>query len=35
MPRARFEPEIPMFERPKIVRALDRAAILTGFFDLS
>jgi hypothetical protein len=30
MPRAGFEPEIPMFERPKTVLALDRAAIWTG-----
>jgi hypothetical protein len=30
MPRAGFEPEIPMFERPKTVLALDRAAIETG-----
>jgi hypothetical protein len=30
MPRAGFEPEIPMFERPKTVLALDRSAIETG-----
>jgi hypothetical protein len=30
MPRAVFEPAIPMFERPKTVRALDRAGIGTG-----
>jgi hypothetical protein len=30
MLRAGFEPPIPMFERPKTVRALDRAAIGTG-----
>jgi hypothetical protein len=30
MPRAGFEPAIPMFERPKTVRALDRAANGTG-----
>jgi hypothetical protein len=30
MPRAGFEPAIPMFERPKTVRALDRAAVDTG-----
>jgi hypothetical protein len=30
MPRAGFEPVIPVFERPKTVRALDRAAIGTG-----
>jgi hypothetical protein len=30
MPRARFEPAIPMFERPKTVLALDSAAIETG-----
>jgi hypothetical protein len=27
---SRFEPAIPMFERPKTVLALDRAAIETG-----
>jgi hypothetical protein len=30
MPRAGFEPMIPVFERPKTVRTLDRAAIGTG-----
>jgi hypothetical protein len=30
MPRAGFEPAIPMFERPKTVLALDREAIETG-----
>jgi hypothetical protein len=30
MSRAGFEPVIPMFERPKTVLALDRAAIETG-----
>jgi hypothetical protein len=30
MPRAGFEPAIPMFERPKTELALDRAAIETG-----
>jgi len=30
MPRARFDPTIPVFERLKTVRALDRAAIGTG-----
>jgi hypothetical protein len=30
MPRAGFEPAIPIFERPKTVLALDRAAIETG-----
>jgi hypothetical protein len=30
MPRAGFEPAISMFERPKTVLALDRAAIETG-----
>jgi hypothetical protein len=30
MPRAGFEPAIPMFERPKTVLGLDRAAIETG-----
>jgi len=29
MPRAELEPAIPMFERPKTVLALDRAAIET------
>jgi hypothetical protein len=31
MHRAGFEPAIPMFEGPKTVLALDRAAIETGF----
>jgi hypothetical protein len=30
MPRARFEPAIPLFERSKTVLALDHAAIGTG-----
>jgi predicted Ser/Thr protein kinase len=30
MPRAGFEPAIPVFERPNTVRALDRAGIRTG-----
>jgi hypothetical protein len=30
MPRAGFDPTIPVFERPKTVRALDRAANGTG-----
>jgi hypothetical protein len=30
MPRAGFETAIPMFERPKTILALDRAAIETG-----
>jgi len=30
MPRAGFKPTIPVFERSKTVRALDRAAIGTG-----
>jgi len=30
MPRAGFEPTIPMFERPKTVLALQRAVIETG-----
>jgi hypothetical protein len=30
MPREGFEPAIPMFERPKRVLGLDRAAIETG-----
>jgi len=29
-PRAGFEPAIPVFEWPKIVRASDRAAVGTG-----
>jgi hypothetical protein len=33
MPLAGFEPTIPVFERPKTVRALDRAAIETGHSD--
>jgi hypothetical protein len=33
IPRAGFEPVIPMFERPKTVRALDSAAIGTGYFE--
>jgi hypothetical protein len=33
MPRAGFEHAIPMFERPKTVRALDRAAIGTGIYN--
>jgi hypothetical protein len=31
MPRPGFEPAISMFERPKTVLALDRAAIETGY----
>jgi hypothetical protein len=34
MPRAGFETAIPMFERPKTVRALERAAIGTGSFQI-
>jgi len=30
MPRAGFKPTIPLFERSKAVRALDRAVIQTG-----
>jgi hypothetical protein len=30
MPRAEFEPMIPVFERPKTVDALDRTDIGTG-----
>jgi hypothetical protein len=30
MPRMGFEPVVPLFERPKKVRALDRAAVGTG-----
>jgi hypothetical protein len=30
MPRVGFEPTIPVFERPKTVRALDRSAIGNG-----
>jgi hypothetical protein len=30
-----FEPTIPVFERAKIFRALDRAAAVIGFFLLS
>jgi hypothetical protein len=33
MPRAGFEPAIPMFKWPKIVLALDCAAIETGTTD--
>jgi hypothetical protein len=32
MPRVRFEPTIPGFERAKIVHALDRAATVIGCF---
>jgi len=32
MARVGFEPMIPEFERPKAVRALDRAVIGTGSF---
>jgi len=31
MSRAGFEPAIPVFERPKTVRAFERAAIGTGY----
>jgi hypothetical protein len=34
MPPAGFEPAIPMFERPKTVLPLDRAAIETGVCTL-
>jgi hypothetical protein len=30
MPRVRFEPTIPVFERAKTVRALDRGATVIG-----
>jgi hypothetical protein len=30
MPRAEFEPTIPVFERAKTFRALDRAATVIG-----
>jgi hypothetical protein len=32
MTRAGYEPEIPMFERPKTVLALDGAAVETGLY---
>jgi hypothetical protein len=32
MPRVVFEPTIPVFERPNIVRALDHAVFGTGIF---
>jgi hypothetical protein len=35
MPRAGFEPAIPMFEWPKTVLVLDRSAIETGPSDMS
>jgi hypothetical protein len=31
MPRVRFEPTIPVFERAKTVHALDPAATVIGF----
>jgi hypothetical protein len=31
MPQVRFEPKIPVFERAKIVRALERATTLMEF----
>jgi len=34
MPRAGFEPTIPVFERSKTVRALDRAVIGTGRYKI-
>jgi hypothetical protein len=37
MPRAEFEPAVPMFEQPKTVLALDRVAIENGslgYYDL-
>jgi hypothetical protein len=34
MPRAGFEPTIPVFGRSKTVHALDRAAIGTGKFEI-
>jgi hypothetical protein len=33
MPRVGFEPAIPLFERPKTVRSLDRMAIGTRLFS--
>jgi hypothetical protein len=30
MPQVGFEPKIPVFERPKTVHALDRAATVIG-----
>jgi hypothetical protein len=33
MPRVRFEPTIPVFERAKTVHALDRAATMIGSND--
>jgi hypothetical protein len=33
MPWVGFEPTIPEFERAKTVHALDRAAIVIGFFQ--
>jgi hypothetical protein len=32
MPRVVFEPTISVFERPKMVHALDRAATVIGVF---
>jgi hypothetical protein len=32
MPRAEFEPSMPMFERSKSVRAIDRVAIETDVY---
>jgi hypothetical protein len=33
MPRGGFEPTIPVFERPKTIRALDLAAIVIGLHN--
>jgi hypothetical protein len=33
MPRVEFEPTIPVFERAKMVHALDRAAIVIVKWD--
>jgi hypothetical protein len=34
MPRMGFEPTIPVFERPKTVHALDRAATVIGAWTI-
>jgi hypothetical protein len=33
MPRVGFEPTIPVFERAKIVNALDRVTVIGGVSD--
>jgi hypothetical protein len=35
MPRVGFEPTIPVFERAKMVHALDRAAAVIGTFTFT